>query len=150
MCHQYCGQSSEISAVKCNSGLWWLSEGEEKDRIWDTEREKEEKKKRADRLHTFSCKDIFVCFIYQLNLCCDFMPLKTIFPIKIEVFLTNFSFFFFHLRKELIDKLHFWLLTCLNFSELAEFHDLDVDLLLFHEVCSMSSVDFFSHESLNF
>lgn len=77
-----------------------------------TEREKEEKKKRAERFHIFSCKEIFIGFIYPLNLCCVFMPLKTIFPIKIEVFLTNFckchfSFFFFHLHEELIDKLHF-------------------------------------------
>lgn len=55
------------------------------------QKEKEEKKKRAGRLHTFSCKETFIGFIYPLNLCCGFMPLKTIFPIKIEVFLTNFA-----------------------------------------------------------
>lgn len=102
MCHLRCGHSSEISAVKWDSGLWWLSEGDKKEKSTESE-EEEKKKKRADRLHIFSCKEIFIGFLYPLNLRCGFMPLKTIFPIKIEVFLTknckcHFSIFFTCMR----------------------------------------------------
>lgn len=75
----------------CYSHKTWqwimrLWAGEEEDRSWSIESEKQEKKKREDRPHTFSCREPFVGFIYQSNLCCGFMPLKTVFPIKMEEF----------------------------------------------------------------
>lgn len=70
----------------------WLSlvafrRGQEREgyRKWEGGKEK----KKAGRVHIFSCKEIFIGFIYPMNLCCGFMPLKTIFPIKIEVFLSK-------------------------------------------------------------
>lgn len=64
----------------------WLWAGEEENRSWGTEKEKQEKKKGEDRPNTFSCREPFIGFIYPSSLCCGFMPLKTNFPIKIEEF----------------------------------------------------------------